>query len=203
MGRRLKAGVCDGAPYLVVARAHEGIVAQITAYVGGYDLAVDAIARHKVFVLPRGRRRRRLAGSASLSRHGAQGGENGVDVGERRKDAGGPARGELEGGREEEKRGERARGERVGEQGGKGQAVDRVGISRGVCVSRQKAADKKRGGLDAGWRLQREPKGRAELCRQVYEYRRAGGERSGALAEREKIEKGRRSRRIVESDNLW
>lgn len=37
--------------YLVVTGTHEGIVAQIAADVGGDDFAVDAIARHEVFVL--------------------------------------------------------------------------------------------------------------------------------------------------------
>jgi len=37
--------------YLVMTGTHEGIVAQIAADVGGDDFAVDAIARHEVFVL--------------------------------------------------------------------------------------------------------------------------------------------------------
>lgn len=42
------------ATYLVVAGTHQGIVAQVATDVGGDDLAVDAIARHEVFVLSRG-----------------------------------------------------------------------------------------------------------------------------------------------------
>lgn len=42
------------ATYLVMAGTHQGIVAQVATDVGGDDLAVDAIARHEVFVLSRG-----------------------------------------------------------------------------------------------------------------------------------------------------
>jgi hypothetical protein len=37
--------------YLVVTGTHEGVVAQITADIGGDDFTVDAIARDEVFVL--------------------------------------------------------------------------------------------------------------------------------------------------------
>lgn len=65
--------VATGASYLIVTWSHEGVIAQIAADVGGDDLTVDAIARHKVFVLPGSGRRRRLGWGARLSRHGGIG----------------------------------------------------------------------------------------------------------------------------------
>lgn len=66
-----------GLRVLVVAGAHEGIVAQVAADVGRDDLAVDAVARDEVFVLAGRGRGRGLALVAGWPRHGWAGGQRG------------------------------------------------------------------------------------------------------------------------------